>query len=221
MQNNDKICSLLHCYNRIFLMNIAITVENLYKPYHITVKGEDRFNISLYYDVLLYYIEKEEKIPHYIVSEFLLLLNDSENLKHKEFRATAIPLSQIAAERILREGEYDIQWKTIVNHEQSDIEVKVNIEDITMELITAFLHYQSDKPACQKEEAIRFFHDLLADEYKPRLSKSNKKNLTTYKMGVIAGILTTTIGFKLTISKDPKNRQIFDAVRNALNKRKR
>lgn len=202
-------------------MKPEITVENLSHPYYITVKGEDYFNLTLYYDVLLYYIERQEKIPHYLVSDFLLLLNDSENLKRKELRATAMPLAQKAAERILKEDDYDIQWKTVVNHEQGEVEEKATIEDIAMEMITAFLHYQSDKPSCQKEETIRFFHELLVDEYKPRLSKVNKKNLTAYKIGVITGILTMTVGFKLTTNKAPKNRLIFDAVRNALNKRKR
>jgi hypothetical protein len=83
-------------------------------------------------------------------------------------------------------------------------------------LFSAFLKFDADSEKLSKDDAIRFFYDVIRD-YKP-FQEKGKNKLSSYKLFTIVGILSEEVGYKLSNKKNLSSQEIFQAVRNAIKK---
>ncbi len=195
---------------------------NFMDDYHIVVKAEDRYIIDSYHRVILWYINQQRHVPYGLVASFLNCLKDAKGVEHEELSKKADALAKVAFQKLPALKEYQFTWHPkIETSDENFAVVQYDTERVLFECIYAFLLMDQDLPTVKKEDAISFFYEAVVDEYFPRLKLSGvQKKFQPYRWMVIAGILTQTVGYRLTNKKDLNKEEIFQATRNAIRKLK-
>lgn len=188
---------------------------------HLVIPAEKVKLFGNLYNDIAGYMERNEPIPCDLIEGFTSCFFTKEYHDEIESWKKARRVTGEALRRMQSVRGYDFKWQTITIKTKDGIkEYKQYSENKLCECAFMYFSYLEGNPNCTKEDAIDLLYECVLHDHLIQPIKSHRKKITEYKRSVIAGILAIAVGYKLTSKKDPTNEEIYQAVRNALKKKK-
>lgn len=189
------------------------------KPLYLVIPAERRKLVANIYNDISFHLERKEPVPYDLVHTFISCIFSKEHYEEKNDWIKAGEIAKKALARMESVKGYDFKWKTVtVRTKEKEIKYPNDSEKKLCECLYRYFFNKEKYPT--KEDAVEIFYDTILGEHFTQPIKSHLKRITEYKRMVIAGILTISVGFKITSKKNPNNEEIYQAVRNALKKKK-
>lgn len=179
----------------------------------ITIPAGNVRDFNNYFTIMKSLAEVGTDIPAVYVKNFFRLMGYSNTYNHDKIYNEATEYAIPVVQKIITCKGYDFVWHD-TKQQGADVTVHNDTPKIITEIIYHFLVH-SQKPY-DKDYIVSCIYQLLEKYYSDLIDVSQSNPLTVYKMSVIAGYCTISLGYKLTTNKNPSNSEIFHATRNAI-----
>lgn len=189
------------------------------QPLTIRIAPENKAELRDIYIICRTYIDIGQSIPTSVVHRLFDLMEGPQDYELKQQVKQVKNAVDKVMERLKNMKGYQFDWQDIDPFNIKST-VPINTNRVFAIIITAFFDYQRDYPKAGKDESIAFFYWAFEEEYKSRMAPADQEKFTEYKQAVISGIMSMSVGFRLSSKGNITNEEIFQATRNPIKKYK-
>ena len=187
-------------------------------PIILVVEDANRKKFELSLKAIHSFIANHENIPTDLVNSLLEQILHKQDYEFKKFSTLAKKKSQYVIDFINKNPGYNFNFsfKELNKIQNKSLELEKFIEIM---LHSYFQYEEENDQKCSKDVTIAFFHNALTADIDIECSSIENK-WSEYKKAVLCGIFTIASGNIITTKKNPKPKDVFQAVQHAIKKSK-